>query len=242
MKTQARCLFTLIELLVAVPAIAAPRLRGATARAVRFTLIELLVVIAIIAILFALLIPAISRAKMVAKQVICFGNLRQQMVCFTSYTGDHDGGLPPLRYKDMNSGAYWFQTLYPWGYSKTYSTANLYQSIFRCESCPAPVNWGPGYGMNYRLVCVFAPTVTYPQHGGVSLKADRISDPAYWPLVADTSNWFSTSSSKTGMDFPHMVRHEGNEAWTTRHYGSGSILYCDGHVESVTYVGYTPTN
>ena len=200
----------------------------------KFTLIELLIIIAIIAILFSLLLPSINRAKMTAQQVICFSNLRQQMLSFSSYAGDHNGGWPPLRYNGMSSGAYWYQTLYPWAYPhKQYSTSNLYKSIFRCESYPAPVNWGPGYGMNYRLVCVFDST-PWPQHFAVSLKADRITEPSYWPLVTDTYNWFSTSSNNPGMDFPHMVKHAPNEAWNTNHYGNGSVLYCDGHVKSLT--------
>ncbi len=93
MKTQARCLFTLIELLVAVPAIAAPRLRGATARAARFTLIELLVVIAIIAILAAMLLPALKEAKQSAIGIQCMNNLKQGITIAVSYSADYDGNI-----------------------------------------------------------------------------------------------------------------------------------------------------
>jgi prepilin-type N-terminal cleavage/methylation domain-containing protein len=59
-----------------------------------FTLIELLVVIAIIAILAALLLPALSSAKTNAQKTSCMNNLKQLAIAWTIYNGDNSGKIP----------------------------------------------------------------------------------------------------------------------------------------------------
>ncbi|MHC4206066.1 MAG: type II secretion system protein [Planctomycetota bacterium] len=58
-----------------------------------FTLIELLVVIAIIAILMAILMPALNRVKEQGKRAACLGNMKQLALCWIIYADDYDGKI-----------------------------------------------------------------------------------------------------------------------------------------------------
>jgi prepilin-type N-terminal cleavage/methylation domain-containing protein len=72
-----------------------------------FTLIELLVVIAIIAVLAALLLPALSRSKQMARRTACTSQLKQQFIAWRLYLDDHENRFPDRRdLKSALSGGY----------------------------------------------------------------------------------------------------------------------------------------
>jgi prepilin-type N-terminal cleavage/methylation domain-containing protein/prepilin-type processing-associated H-X9-DG protein len=112
------------------------RLRRLTA----FTLIELLVVIAIIAILAAMLLPALSRAKMKAQQISCLSNVKQLTLSTLMYTGD-SGFFVAYNNANFQGSSLWMGTLINY-YAKV-------DSLRLCPSAPSkppiPGNNTPGF-------------------------------------------------------------------------------------------------
>src|SRR5256885_10368512 len=78
-----------------------------TSRSFAFTLIELLVTIALIAILAALLLPVLSKAKYSAKDAICKSNQRQLVVALQTYAGTHQYLAPFVSQQSPTNSVLW---------------------------------------------------------------------------------------------------------------------------------------
>jgi prepilin-type N-terminal cleavage/methylation domain-containing protein len=94
--------------------------------AAAFTLIELLVVIAIIAILAALLLPALARSKQQANTAKCKSNMKQLGIGFTLYTGDNIETFPAAAVDGQDNTQYtWDTAIHPYIGATTLSQAVL---------------------------------------------------------------------------------------------------------------------
>jgi prepilin-type N-terminal cleavage/methylation domain-containing protein len=115
--------------------------RGFAPRA--FTLIELLVVVAIIAILAALLLPALGRAKESGKRALCSSNLRQWGIIAYAFSDDNQARFPqPYRmkyvyYNHTGPGFIARTNSNPWYYGTFYSTLQEYGLTDSISLCPS---------------------------------------------------------------------------------------------------------
>ena len=169
--------FTLIELSGAKPAEAMKSTAWMKAKAracsMRFTLIELLVVVAIIAILAAMLLPVLSKAKGAANRAVCSSNLHQTGVALNLYANENDEVLPP---SPNASGPEWLPANASWsllvfngyvtelevlycpdsfGKLARISYGSVNRQWFSANITNAAAGWMPGY---FDLTIVFDPS------------------------------------------------------------------------------------
>ena len=162
-----------------------------------FTLIELLVVVAIIAILLAMLLPGLQRAKGVAISVVCKSNLKQQYTGQSLYALDSDDLIPPIGELYRYAGV-------PWQSGTWYGWIGAYGYLGGYELYDGPI---PGVGTQHRYPIMQCPAEPgssgfYPEDKGLTYYNSDVRLSSYgmnisvvrrggWPCIYGASWWVS---------------------------------------------------
>lgn len=207
-----------------------------------FTLIELLIVIAVIAILAAMLLPALRRARLKAYEIECRNNLRQQGNMIVNYSAEFNGWAPPLLNDDTGSIKLWSSFIWEYmygdkdsrfgipGYNQQYyySKPGYRNTVFHCparDDSPHPEHsWIISYAYNYK----FAPQDSNINYLRSPLRIIRLRRPSLTSVIMD--------SNSPSVDTSALPCYGGlmGDAQTSRHFSNVDLVYADVHVDSMS--------
>lgn len=231
-----------------------------------FTLVELLVVISIIAMLLAILMPSLQRARENAKTAICRNNLKQMGLASVMYSGEYnDAMVPEDSYWAMpaaNRHSYpWYFSLMPFIGNKKPASGEIVNrhgsvQIFKCPSQKDVFNADNG-GVLYGLDVICA-THFSESSAPIIVKRISIKQPSLRMHIADSMD--RTKPVKPELTKKYMLRlmppefgqyittwlqtHESGYTndlpVSDRHNGGSNVLFIDGHVSWMKFGEITP--
>ncbi|HQL10210.1 MAG TPA: DUF1559 domain-containing protein [Lentisphaeria bacterium] len=204
-----------------------------------FTLIELLVVIAIIAILAAMLLPALTKARDKARTISCTSQLKQIGLSWQIYNGDHNNmtmahDMTPERWLSEFGSTYtnsnkWRMLLIPYiGDKKTLLCPNGNLTVTSADNLSNQLTHH--YGYNSKIQSKIDSSITKPSN------TIAFSDCVFW-LSDGGTNYipYAGNASHRGTWPSFSPEPYPSPAWY-RHANGSNLLFADGHVEFQNYL------
>ena len=191
-----------------------------------FTLIDLLVVIAIIAILAALLLPALSRAKESARAAQCLGNERQIGLAVRLYADDNDDTFPRSQHSAFANGQLaWERAIAPQLGASTTTWTNLLTGVYHCASSKltSPLS----YGLN--VYFEVGPDDDYTGKPQTWRKQARILKPSNTIIMAEPN----TAADHIMAHFWISQTDADDEVDAKRHAQKANYTFADGHSQKL---------
>ena len=195
-------------------------------RARGFTLIELLVVIAIVALLIALLLPAVRRAKDLARTLTCLSNQRQIGIVLQTYVGENDDSFPFVAEElDANIDI----TVPRSVIGLTLPLANNHVELYQC---PTAWTFGSEYTVreqtSYMHNGALMHVIPTPVSSVPALSATvMVHEYGYMTIRSYLRPWYIGGVYK--LDYDTWVRGH------SYHSGGGNYLFGDGHATSIHF-------
>jgi prepilin-type N-terminal cleavage/methylation domain-containing protein/prepilin-type processing-associated H-X9-DG protein len=227
----------------------------AARRAPGFTLIELLVVIAIIAILSAMLLPVLGKARLTAQRADCMSNLRQLGLATHLYWGDnHENGFPLWFKTDATGKTWWWGwlqsapgigdgqrafdlssgALFPYLHGNDVRLCPLLNTAVNPQFKPKGTNTIFSYGCNRYL---------FTAPGQPPVNTSRLRQPTETALFADAASVDNFLQAETQLKEWYYLDLETNYASPNnypnahfRHAQKANVAFADGHVGMETMV------